>query len=61
MDAGIEIRDARPEEVEDVLPLLRAYCEFYESDPPDEGLREMARALIGACAERCREREGCPC
>jgi GNAT superfamily N-acetyltransferase len=51
MDARMEIRDARPDEVEDVLPLLRAYCDFYESNPPDEGLREMARALIGNPSE----------
>lgn len=43
---GIEIRLARPEEVEDLLPLMRAYCEFYESSPPDEGLREVMRTLI---------------
>jgi GNAT superfamily N-acetyltransferase len=43
---GIEIRPARAEEVEDLLPLMRAYCDFYESNPPDRGLREMAAALI---------------
>ena len=42
----MEIRPARPEEVEELLPLIRAYCEFYEAFPPDGGLREMARALI---------------
>jgi GNAT superfamily N-acetyltransferase len=46
LSEGVEIRDARIEEVEDLLPLMRAYCDFYESDPPDEGLREMARNLI---------------
>ncbi|HEX5893320.1 MAG TPA: GNAT family N-acetyltransferase [Solirubrobacterales bacterium] len=43
---GIGIRDARLDDVEDLLPLMRAYADFYESNPPDEGLREMARALI---------------
>lgn len=43
---GVEIRPARPEEVEDLLPLMRAYCDFYESSPPDEGLIEMMRTLI---------------
>src|SRR5688572_15734535 len=43
---GVEIRDARPEEVEELLPLMRAYCEFYEASPPDQGLLEMARTLI---------------
>jgi GNAT superfamily N-acetyltransferase len=44
---GVEVRPAREDEIEDLLPLLRAYCDFYEVDPPDDGLREMSRALIG--------------
>jgi ribosomal protein S18 acetylase RimI-like enzyme len=43
---GVEIRDARPREVEGLLPLMRAYCDFYEASPPDQGLLEMARTLI---------------
>ena len=43
---GVEIRDARFDEIDELLPLMRAYCDFYESDPPDDGLRTMARALI---------------
>jgi GNAT superfamily N-acetyltransferase len=43
---GVEIRPARAEEAEELLPLMRAYCDFYESAPADEGLLEMARALI---------------
>ena len=43
---GIEIREARADEIDDLLPLMRAYCDFYESDPPDEGLTEMAASLI---------------
>jgi GNAT superfamily N-acetyltransferase len=43
---SVEIRPARPQEVEELLPLMRAYCDFYEASPPDSGLREMARALI---------------
>jgi ribosomal protein S18 acetylase RimI-like enzyme len=43
---GVEIRDARPEEVDELLPLMRAYCDFYEASPPDQGLLEMARTLI---------------
>ncbi len=42
----MEIRLARPEEIDQLLPLMRAYCEFYGASPPDGGLREMARALI---------------
>jgi GNAT superfamily N-acetyltransferase len=30
----------------DLLPLMRAYCDFYESDPPDDALLAMSRALI---------------
>ena len=43
---GVEIRSARAEEIEEMLPLIRAYCEFYETEPNDEGLREMFRTLI---------------
>lgn len=43
---GVEVRPAKPEEAEELLPLMRAYCDFYESSPPDEGLIEMARTLI---------------
>ena len=34
------------------MPLLRGYCDFYESDPPDEGLERMARDVIAAPEER---------
>jgi GNAT superfamily N-acetyltransferase len=43
---GVEIRSAVSDEVDELLPLMRGYCVFYEVNPPDEGLREMARALI---------------
>jgi GNAT superfamily N-acetyltransferase len=43
---GVEIRPAREDEVGEMLPLIRAYCEFYEVQPDDEGLREMFRTLI---------------
>jgi len=46
VDPGLEIREARPDEVEELLPLMRGYCEFYEAEPADQGLRTMARALI---------------
>ena len=44
--AGVVIRPAREEEIEEMLPLIRAYCEFYETEPDDEGLRSMFRTLI---------------
>jgi ribosomal protein S18 acetylase RimI-like enzyme len=43
---GVEIRPARTEEIEEMLPLIRAYCEFYETEPDDEGLRSMFETLI---------------
>jgi GNAT superfamily N-acetyltransferase len=44
--AGVEIRAAHTDEIEEMLPLIRAYCEFYGAEPKDEGLREMFRTLI---------------
>src|SRR3954453_17269323 len=43
---GIEVRPAREDEIDDLMPLMRAYCEFYESSPTDEGVVEMLRTLI---------------
>ena len=36
----------REEDLADLLPLMRAYCEFYEVAPADEALLSMSRALI---------------
>ncbi len=30
----------------ELLPLMRAYCDFYEAAPSDKGLMALARALI---------------
>jgi GNAT superfamily N-acetyltransferase len=43
---GVEIRLARTDEIEEMLPLIRAYCEFYETEPNDDGLRSMFETLI---------------
>jgi GNAT superfamily N-acetyltransferase len=43
---GVEIRPARTEEIEEMLPLIRAYCEFYETVPNDDGIRRMFETLI---------------
>jgi GNAT superfamily N-acetyltransferase len=43
---GVEIRPARTDEIEEMLPLIRSYCEFYETEPDDEGLRKMFETLI---------------
>jgi GNAT superfamily N-acetyltransferase len=44
-----EIRPAEQDQVEAIVPLMVAYCDFYEVAAPDEaGLEQMARALIDA-------------
>jgi ribosomal protein S18 acetylase RimI-like enzyme len=42
----MEVRSAVTEDIPALIPLMRGYCEFYEASPTDEGLDEMARALI---------------
>ena len=44
----MEIRSATENDIPALMPLMRAYCDFYEADPPDRGLDEMARALIAS-------------
>jgi len=44
------IESASEEDLGALLPLMRGYCEFYESNPSDEGLERMAQALI-ACPD----------
>jgi len=34
-------------DLSDLLPLVRAYCDFYEVAPPDRDLLGLSRALIG--------------
>jgi GNAT superfamily N-acetyltransferase len=36
----------REEDLADLLPLMRAYCDFYEVAPSDEGLLGLSRALL---------------
>ncbi|MSO41731.1 MAG: GNAT family N-acetyltransferase [Solirubrobacterales bacterium] len=45
LGSGVVIRPAARGEAEELLPLMRAYCDFYEVTPVDEGLLEMARTL----------------
>ena len=42
------IREARESDLEALAPLLRGYADFYESNPSDQGLEAMARAIIAA-------------
>jgi ribosomal protein S18 acetylase RimI-like enzyme len=40
----------REEDLTDLLPLMRAYCDFYEVAPSDDALLSMSRALIADSA-----------
>jgi GNAT superfamily N-acetyltransferase len=42
----VSVRPATTDDIPALRPLMRGYCDFYEASPPDEGLEEMARALI---------------
>jgi GNAT superfamily N-acetyltransferase len=48
---GVEVRPARLDEIEEMLPLIRAYCEFYETEPDDEGLRKMFETLTSDASQ----------
>ncbi len=49
---GVEVRDARLEEAEELLSLMRGYCDFYEASPPDQGLLAAADQHRPALARR---------
>ena len=40
------IERVREEDLPDLLPLVRAYCDFYEVAPSDDALLSLSRALI---------------
>ncbi|GAA2165047.1 GNAT family N-acetyltransferase [Pedococcus bigeumensis] len=44
---GVQVRPVTTHDLVDLLPLMRAYCTFYETDPADEDLRAMATAFLG--------------
>ena len=46
------IREATDADVPALAPLLRGYCDFYDSKPSDEGLERMARDVIAAPEDR---------
>ena len=48
----MQVRPATERDIPALIPLMRGYCEFYESNPPDAGLAEMARALIAAADDQ---------
>jgi len=45
------IREASEADVAALLPLFRSYCTFYESDPADEAIETVVRAVIAAPEE----------
>jgi ribosomal protein S18 acetylase RimI-like enzyme len=40
------VERAREEQIGELLPLMRGYCDFYEVDPSDAHLLAMSRALL---------------
>ena len=42
----IDTVGVEPGDVSDLMPMLRAYCDFYRVDPSDERLRALVTALI---------------
>ncbi len=46
MTTQARIAIVREADLDDLLPLMRAYCDFYEVAPTDEALLGMSRALI---------------
>jgi GNAT superfamily N-acetyltransferase len=46
MASPAEIGVVTEEDLDDLLPLMRAYCDFYEVAPSDAALLAMSRALI---------------
>lgn len=59
----MRIATAGEHDLPDLLPLMRAYCDFYEVAPPDDALLAMARALVADPEHEgvqliAREREG---
>jgi GNAT superfamily N-acetyltransferase len=53
MTAAVRIAPVEEEDLADLLPLMRSYCDFYEVAPSDEALLTLSRALIAD-----RDREG---
>jgi GNAT superfamily N-acetyltransferase len=43
---GLEISAVGHEDLDELLPLMRGYCDFYEVAPADADLLAMSRALI---------------
>ena len=46
------IREATEADLPALMPLLRGYCDFYESNPTDAGLEALRQAMSALDAER---------
>ena len=42
----VHVSRVAEDDLDELLPLMRGYSDFYEVDPPDAALLEMSRALI---------------
>jgi GNAT superfamily N-acetyltransferase len=45
-ERALHVSLVTPDDLADLLPLMRAYCTFYESDPSDDALAAMSRAFL---------------
>lgn len=45
------VREATNSDIPMLMPLLRGYCDFYEAKPSDQGLEQMAKAVIASPRE----------
>lgn len=45
-ESTFAISQVTSDDLADLLPLMRAYCTFYECDPSDDDLRAMSRAFL---------------
>ena len=42
----MDVRTVGEKDLGELLPLMRAYCDFYDVTPSDDALLELSRALI---------------
>jgi GNAT superfamily N-acetyltransferase len=45
-ECPVQITVVGPDDLPELLPLMRAYCDFYEVAPSDQALRELSQALL---------------
>ncbi|MCX6386857.1 MAG: GNAT family N-acetyltransferase [Solirubrobacterales bacterium] len=46
MSTSVEIKLASEDDLEELLPLMRGYCDFYKVAPSDQALIALSRALL---------------